>query len=316
MSEGAQVVVHTAGANESGPPTVADFDGDGFAEVGTASSTAYVVFDFQCTGTRCPRSASASGFDGWSRTTIVPAGRRVRACSISRAMARLKWCTRTRTASGFSTARTARSSTKTLRTAATRAWRCRSSSMSTTMESRRSWSRNRTSDRRRGGIEIWEDADNNWVRTRRIWNQHTYSVTNVTEDGQIPRVPEHQLDALSAQQLPAERSAGRSVRCAGLRSARDLQTRLRRGQFTFAVVVGNDGSLSVPPGILTHVVVTTDDARVFDLGAVATTDWLLPGQSEQLEVVFDGSSGPQVPEHSGLGDRRLRRNGRTRVQRV
>ena len=54
MSEGVQVVVHTAGANESGPPTVADFDGDGFAEVGTASSTAYVVFDFQCTGDPLP----------------------------------------------------------------------------------------------------------------------------------------------------------------------------------------------------------------------------------------------------------------------
>ena len=35
--------------------------------------------------------------------------------------------------------------------------------------------------------EVWEDLSNNWVRTRRIWNQHTYHVTNVTEDGQIPR---------------------------------------------------------------------------------------------------------------------------------
>ncbi|MEZ4340537.1 MAG: VCBS repeat-containing protein [Sandaracinaceae bacterium] len=30
-----------------------------------------------------------------------------------------------------------------------------------------------------GGIEIWEDAENNWVRTRRVWNQHTYHVTNI-----------------------------------------------------------------------------------------------------------------------------------------
>ena len=36
-----------------------------------------------------------------------------------------------------------------------------------------------------GGIEIWEDSHNNWVRTRRIWNQYAYNVTNVTEDGQI-----------------------------------------------------------------------------------------------------------------------------------
>ena len=42
-------------------------------------------------------------------------------------------------------------------------------------------------DRSFGGIEIWEDVDNNWVRTRRIWNQHAYHVTNITEDGQVPR---------------------------------------------------------------------------------------------------------------------------------
>jgi hypothetical protein len=61
-----------------------------------------------------------------------------------------------------------------------------------------------------------------------------------------------------------------------------------------AVVVGNDGSLSVPPGILTHVVVATDGAQVFDLGAVATTEWLLPGQSEQLEVAFEIPEGSEI----------------------
>jgi hypothetical protein len=68
MSESSQVVVHTAGANESGPPTVADFDGDGYAEVGTASSTAYVVFDFQCTGDPLPVGA----MDGRKRRLLEP----------------------------------------------------------------------------------------------------------------------------------------------------------------------------------------------------------------------------------------------------
>ena len=39
-------------------------------------------------------------------------------------------------------------------------------------------------------------------------------------------------------------------------------------ELELALVLGNDGSLSVPPGILTHVWVTTDDGRVFDLGTV------------------------------------------------
>lgn len=36
------------------------------------------------------------------------------------------------------------------------------------------------------GIEVYGDPTDNWVNTRRIWNQHTYHITNVDEDGGIP----------------------------------------------------------------------------------------------------------------------------------
>src|SRR5690606_26064476 len=35
------------------------------------------------------------------------------------------------------------------------------------------------------GVEIWGDARGRWVGARRIWNQHSYHITNVTESGQI-----------------------------------------------------------------------------------------------------------------------------------
>jgi len=37
------------------------------------------------------------------------------------------------------------------------------------------------------GVFIYRDVLDRWVSSRFIWNQHTYSVTNVTEDGTIPR---------------------------------------------------------------------------------------------------------------------------------
>jgi hypothetical protein len=37
------------------------------------------------------------------------------------------------------------------------------------------------------GIRVYSDANDNWVRSRTIWNQHAYSVTNVNEDGTIPK---------------------------------------------------------------------------------------------------------------------------------
>lgn len=36
------------------------------------------------------------------------------------------------------------------------------------------------------GIEVWKDRLDNWVPTRSIWNQNTYHVTNVNDDGSIP----------------------------------------------------------------------------------------------------------------------------------
>lgn len=36
------------------------------------------------------------------------------------------------------------------------------------------------------GIEVWEDRLDNWVGTRPIWNQHSYHVTNVDVSGGIP----------------------------------------------------------------------------------------------------------------------------------
>jgi hypothetical protein len=36
-------------------------------------------------------------------------------------------------------------------------------------------------------VEVRQDAQKRWIQTRRIWNQHAYHVTNVREDGTIPR---------------------------------------------------------------------------------------------------------------------------------
>jgi hypothetical protein len=291
MSEGSQVVVRTAGANESGPPTVADFDGDGFAEVGTASSTAYVVFDFQCTGDPLPAECERE----WVRWMVENEDCSSRATGSSvfdfegDGSAEVVYADET----SFRIFKGADGTVlyeDTTHSSNTRLEMPIVVDVDNDGKSEVVVPEPNTLDGL-GGIEIWEDSDNNWVRTRRIWNQHTYSVTNVTEDGQIPRVPESNW---THSRLNSFRQ---NVQPGGLFDAPDFVVReisrvdCDESQFTVAVVVGNDGSLSVPPGIPTHVVVTTDEARVFDLGTVATTGWLLPGQSEELEVVFSSPSG-------------------------
>ena len=36
-------------------------------------------------------------------------------------------------------------------------------------------------------VQVIRDAQDRWIQARRIWNQHTYHVTNVREDGTIPQ---------------------------------------------------------------------------------------------------------------------------------
>jgi hypothetical protein len=36
------------------------------------------------------------------------------------------------------------------------------------------------------GVTVWSDAQQKWAGSRPIWNQHTYSVSNVNDDGTIP----------------------------------------------------------------------------------------------------------------------------------
>lgn len=43
-------------------------------------------------------------------------------------------------------------------------------------------------------VQVIRDAEDRWIQARRIWNQHTYHVTNVREDGSIPQFePKHWL---------------------------------------------------------------------------------------------------------------------------
>ncbi len=44
----------------------------------------------------------------------------------------------------------------------------------------------------RNGVLVWSDLNDTWGPARRIWNQHAYHTTNITESGAVPqREPEH-----------------------------------------------------------------------------------------------------------------------------
>jgi VCBS repeat protein len=41
---------------------------------------------------------------------------------------------------------------------------------------------------RQSGVHVFSDPNGGWVRTRRVWNEHAYHITNSGEDGSIPQL--------------------------------------------------------------------------------------------------------------------------------
>ena len=53
-------------------------------------------------------------------------------------------------------------------------------------------------------VRVFADAEDRWIPARRIWNQHTYHVTNVREDGTIPAIEPPHWKALNTFRTQAQ----------------------------------------------------------------------------------------------------------------
>jgi hypothetical protein len=100
---------------------------------------------------------------------------------------------------------------------------------------------------KQSGVRVFGDKLGNWVRTRRIWNQHHYHVTNIDEDGHVPA---QELPNWSVERLNNFRQ---NVQPQGEFSAPDLVIDLWVQCFDgYAVFarVRNIGQAAVPAGVL------------------------------------------------------------------
>ncbi len=94
-----------------------------------------------------------------------------------------------------------------------------------------------------GGIIVYEDPAGNWVRTRRIWNQFSYHVTNINEDGSVPYPEEpnwlnKRLNNYRANTQPDDMFNAPNL------TAGDLKIDKNCPNYSFTATVKNEGSLS------------------------------------------------------------------------
>ena len=138
------------------------------------------------------------------------------------------------------------------------------------------------------GIRVFGDAQDNWVDTRRIWNQHAYHVTNVNEDGSVPAVAERNW------LIAGLNNFRQNVQGEGLFQAPDLTARLVEAwtaacQINGLIIwaqVSNRGSRAVAAGVPVSFYRGDPRAGGQLLGTVRTTQPLYPGNSEFVAFVW------------------------------
>lgn len=146
-------------------------------------------------------------------------------------------------------------------------------------------------DKPRHGVFVYGDAADSWVRTRRVWNQHAYHVTNISADGSLPS-PEP-VSWVGPQGLNNYRQSSQG---AGVYNAVDLQVSLSAdlggcpALLHLSALVQNHGSLGVAAGVKVSFYAGTS-AMGTPIAEAATKKALLPGQLEVVSVDYAVPSG-------------------------
>ena len=147
------------------------------------------------------------------------------------------------------------------------------------------------------GLRVFGDTQGKWVRTRRVWNQHNYHVTNVEEDGTIPA-----NEARNWMQ-PRLNNYRQNVQPLGEFNAPDLivslSTRCSPSPELVALV-RNIGSASVPAGVVVGFYAGDPLAGGMLLGQETTTKALAP--AEAVEVTLAVGSFPTTSAFAVVDD--------------
>ncbi len=137
----------------------------------------------------------------------------------------------------------------------------------------------------RHGIFLYGDVRDQWMRTRRVWNEHAYHVTNVGPSGEIPM---SEIDNWSAPGLDNYRqnSQGEGVYNAPDLAIVGLEVDLARcpEMATLRARVSNLGTLGVHAGVNVAFYSGSPASPGALIGVVMTTVPLLPGSSTVVTI--------------------------------
>lgn len=137
---------------------------------------------------------------------------------------------------------------------------------------------------RQSGISVFSSQSGDWVRTRRIWNQHAYHITNAGEDGNIPAREAPNWNDPQLNNYRLNRQPGNEL------AAADAVLRLAPVCTSPAGVIAtvtNLGEAVLPRGVVITLYLGDPEQSISEATAVATAETALdlyPAQSEAVSI--------------------------------
>ncbi|MBX3228263.1 MAG: VCBS repeat-containing protein [Labilithrix sp.] len=134
---------------------------------------------------------------------------------------------------------------------------------------------------RQAGVRVFGPSTGAWVRTRRVWNEHAYHVTNVNEDGTIAADEPKNWTQNGLNNFRQNKQPGSEFAAPNLVAT---ISPVCEGDTTVTVVVRNVGEAAVPAGVVIGVYAGTTK-----LGSLTTTRPLYPAEAQPLDQAVAGA---------------------------
>lgn len=274
-----------------GPPTIADFDKDGTPDVGLAGGVGYVVFDGKklvntaFTGTQaimwskvttdCSSASTGStvfDFDGDGKAEVVYSDeQRMRIYEGATGNELASFCNTTATLIEFPIVADVDNDGHADIVVISNAYG------STCVDG--------VTPTKQAGVRVFGPATGSWVRTRRVWNQHSYHITNIGEDGKVPATELPNWKQPGLNNFRQNKQPGSEFAAPNLVVTVDP---ICPGPTGVTVTVRNVGEALVPAGVVVGVYSGTPSTGT-KIGSVTTSRPLYPAESEPLDLTTSGS---------------------------
>lgn len=305
-------LTYESGGVLAGPPTVADFDGDGRPEIGVAGDDRYVVFDLDLPAPHVLWSvASEDSSTGSVGSTVFDFDADGSAEVLYADECHLRILSGMDGSVLWYASNTSVTAVEYPVVADVDSDGNAEVVVVSNSYSGSCGSRTLPFDGATQGVRVFRDRLDNWVPTRGVWNQHTYHLDNVRDDGAIPMSEARGWESHNTYRLNTLLDPDSVTLAPDLRVvAHDALVGSCPTVATLRARVENGGSRGVPAGVSVAFYAGEPPDRSAPLGVGVTTRVLLAGAGEWVEIEatslpLDGDSSLRfyaVVDDDGTGD--------------